>query len=385
MKYISLLGATGSIGQQTIDVVRNHPEQFNIVALSAGRNITLVRTYINEFMPELVSVQTKEDYEILKQEYRHQNVTFMYGDEGLVAVAVYHKASILVNAVMGSVGLYPTLQAIEAKKDIAIANKETLVTAGHLVIKAAKKAGVRLLPVDSEHSAIFQALQGEQEKNIERLIITASGGSFRDRTREQLVGVTVEEALNHPNWSMGAKITIDSASMMNKGLEVIEAHWLFDIPYDKIDVVLHRESVIHSMVEFHDSSVMAQLGTPDMRVPIQYALTFPDRLPLIGKKRLNLVEIGKLHFEEMNVTRYPCLQYAYEAGKIGGTMPTVLNAANEAAVANFLEGRISFLEIETLIEQALNRHQVIADPDLKTIREVDQITRQWITSFLNKG
>ena len=385
MKYISLLGATGSIGQQTIDVVRNHPEQFNIVALSAGRNITLVRTYINEFKPELVSVQTKEDYEILKNEYSHQNVTFMYGDEGLVAVSVYHKASILVNAVMGSVGLYPTLQAIEAKKDIAIANKETLVTAGHLVIKAAKKAGVRLLPVDSEHSAIFQALQGEQEKNIERLIITASGGSFRDRTREQLVGVTVEEALNHPNWSMGAKITIDSASMMNKGLEVIEAHWLFDIPYDNIDVVLHRESVIHSMVEFHDSSVMAQLGTPDMRVPIQYALTFPDRLPLIGKKRLNLVEIGKLHFEEMNVTRYPCLQYAYEAGKIGGTMPTVLNAANEAAVANFLEGRISFLEIETLIEQALNRHQVIADPDLMTIREVDQITRQWITSFLNKG
>lgn len=383
MKYISLLGATGSIGQQTIDVVRNHPEQFRIVALSAGRNIPLVRTYINELKPELVSVQTKEDYEILKSEY--QNVTFMYGEEGLVAVAVYHKASILVNAVMGSVGLYPTLQAIESKKDIAIANKETLVTAGHLVIKAAKNAGVQILPVDSEHSAIFQALQGEHEKNIERLIITASGGSFRDRSREQLVGVTVEEALHHPNWSMGAKITIDSASMMNKGLEVIEAHWLFSIPYDKIDVVLHRESVIHSMVEFHDSSVMAQLGTPDMRVPIQYALTYPDRLPLIGKKRLNLVEIGRLHFEEMDFTRYPCLQYAYEAGKIGGTMPTVLNAANEAAVANFLEGRISFLEIETLIEKALNRHQVINSPDLETIREVDQTTRQWIASFLKKG
>ena len=383
MKYISLLGATGSIGQQTIDVVRNHPEQFSIVALSAGRNIPLVRTYINELKPEFVSVQTKEDYETLKNEY--QNVTFMYGDEGLVAVAVYHKASILVNAVMGSVGLYPTLQAIEAKKDIAIANKETLVTAGHLVIKAAKQAGVQLLPVDSEHSAIFQALQGEQEKNIERLIITASGGSFRDRSREQLIGVTVEEALHHPNWSMGAKITIDSASMMNKGLEVIEAHWLFNLPYDKIDVVLHRESVIHSMVEFHDSSVMAQLGTPDMRVPIQYALTYPDRLPLIGKKRLDLVQIGKLHFEEMDFTRYPCLQYAYEAGKIGGTMPTVLNAANEAAVANFLEGRIPFLEIETLIEEALNRHQVIANPDLTTIREVDQTTRQWIASFLKKG
>ncbi len=383
MKYISLLGATGSIGQQTIDVVRNHPEQFKIVALSAGRNIPLVRTYINEFKPELVSVQTKEDCETLKSEYQH--VTFMYGDEGLIDVAVYDKANILVNAVMGSVGLYPTLQAIEAKKDIAIANKETLVTAGHLVIAAAKKAGVQLLPVDSEHSAIFQALQGEQEKNIERLIITASGGSFRDRTREQLEGVTVEEALHHPNWSMGAKITIDSASMMNKGLEVIEAHWLFNLPYDKIDVVLHRESVIHSMVEFHDSSVMAQLGTPDMRVPIQYALTYPDRLPLIGKKRLNLVEIGKLHFEEMDFNRYPCLQYAYEAGKIGGTMPTVLNAANEAAVANFLEGRISFLEIESLIEEALNRHQVIANPDLTTIREVDQLTRQWIASFLKKG
>lgn len=385
MKYISLLGATGSIGQQTIDVVRNHPEQFRIVALSAGKNISLVRTYINELKPELVSVQTKDDCETLKSEYGHQNITFMYGDEGLVAVAVYHKATILLNAVMGSVGLYPTLQAIEAKKDIAIANKETLVTAGHLVIKAAQKAGVKLLPVDSEHSAIFQALQGEQEKNIERLIITASGGSFRDRTREQLTGVTVEEALHHPNWSMGAKITIDSASMMNKGLEVIEAHWLFQLPYEQIDVVLHRESVIHSMVEFHDSSVMAQLGTPDMRVPIQYALTYPDRLPLIGKKRLNLAEIGKLHFEEMNFTRYPCLQFAYEAGKIGGTMPTVLNAANEAAVASFLEGRISFLEIETLIEKALNRHQVIGNPDLTTIREVDQTTRQWIASFLKEG
>lgn len=383
MKNISLLGATGSIGQQTIDVVRNHPEQFKIVALSAGKNIPLVRTYINDLKPELVSVQTKEDCVTLKSEY--PDVSFMYGEEGLIAVAVYEKASILVNAVMGSVGLYPTLQAIEARKDIAIANKETLVTAGHLVIAAAKKAEVQLLPVDSEHSAIFQALQGEHEKNIERLIITASGGSFRDRTREQLEGVTVEEALNHPNWSMGAKITIDSASMMNKGLEVIEAHWLFNLPYDKIDVVLHRESVIHSMVEFHDSSVMAQLGTPDMRVPIQYALTFPDRLPLIGRKKLNLIEIGKLHFEEMNFNRYPCLQYAYEAGKIGGTMPTVLNAANEAAVANFLEGRISFLEIESLIEEALNRHQAIINPDLTTIREVDQTTRQWVASFLKKG
>ncbi|MFD6439120.1 1-deoxy-D-xylulose-5-phosphate reductoisomerase [Peribacillus sp. NPDC060186] len=383
MKYISLLGATGSIGQQTADVVRAHPDQFKIVALSAGKNIELVRTYIQEFEPKLVSVQTKEDYHLLKSEFfSKQDIEFMYGDEGLTAVAVYDQATILVNAVIGSVGLYPTLQAIKAKKDIAIANKETLVTAGHLVINEAKKAGVRLLPVDSEHSAIFQALQGEKEKNIERLVITASGGSFRDRTREELKGVTVEEALNHPNWSMGAKITIDSASMMNKGLEVIEAHWLFDLPYDKIDVLLHRESIIHSMVEFHDSSVIAQLGTPDMRVPIQYALTYPDRLPLVGRKRLNLADAGKLHFSDMDFTRYPCLQFAYKAGKMGGTMTTVLNAANEAAVAAFLSGKVSFLEIETLIEKALNQHSVIALPDLETIQEVDLMTRQYIESLV---
>ncbi|WP_285766623.1 1-deoxy-D-xylulose-5-phosphate reductoisomerase [Peribacillus sp. SI8-4] len=383
MKNISLLGATGSIGQQTADVVRSHPEQFKIVALSAGKNIELVRAYIEEFEPKLVSVQTAEDYRLLKNEFfSRKDIEFMYGEEGLTAVAVYDQATILVNAVIGSVGLYPTLQAIKAKKDIAIANKETLVTAGHLVMSEAKKAGVRLLPVDSEHSAIFQALQGENAENIERLVITASGGSFRDRSREELKGVTVEQALNHPNWSMGAKITIDSASMMNKGLEVIEAHWLFDLPYDKIDVLLHKESIIHSMVEFHDSSVIAQLGTPDMRVPIQYALTYPDRVPLKGRKRLNLAEAGKLHFSEMDFTRYPCLQFAYKAGKMGGTMTTVLNAANEAAVAAFLSGKISFLEIETLIEKALNQHSVIPLPDLETISEVDIMTRQYIDSIV---
>ncbi|MEF2095514.1 1-deoxy-D-xylulose-5-phosphate reductoisomerase [Bacillus sp. CFBP9009] len=383
MKNISLLGATGSIGQQTADVVRSHPDQFKIVALSAGKNIELVRTYIKEFEPKLVSVQTEEDYHVLKSEFSsRKDIEFMYGDEGLTAVAVYGQATILVNAVIGSVGLYPTLQAIKAKKDIAIANKETLVTAGHLVISEAKKAGVRLLPVDSEHSAIFQALQGEKEKNIERLVITASGGSFRDRTREELKDVTVEEALNHPNWSMGAKITIDSASMMNKGLEVIEAHWLFDLPYNKIDVLLHKESIIHSMVEFHDSSVIAQLGTPDMRVPIQYALTYPDRVPLAGRKRLNLAEAGKLHFSDMDFTRYPCLQFAYKAGKMGGTMTTVLNAANEAAVSAFLSGKVTFLDIETLIEKALNQHSVIALPDLETIQEVDNMTRQYIESLV---
>ncbi|SFC07858.1 1-deoxy-D-xylulose 5-phosphate reductoisomerase [Bacillus sp. OV322] len=382
MKYISLLGATGSIGRQTADVVRSHPEEFRIVSLSAGRNISLTRKFINEFKPELVSVQTKEDCETLKTEFPSGDIKFVYGDTGLEEAAVYEKATVLVNAVIGSVGLAPTLKAIKAKKDIAIANKETLVTAGHLVMEEARKAGVSLLPVDSEHSAIFQALQGEKEKNIERLIITASGGSFRDRTREELKDVSVEDALNHPNWSMGAKITIDSATMMNKGLEVIEAHWLFGLPYEKIDVLLHKESIIHSMVEYHDSSVIAQLGTPDMRVPIQYALTYPDRLPLASKNRLDLASIGKLHFEEMDFGRFPCLQFAYEAGKMGGTMPTVLNAANEEAVARFLNGDISFLEIEKLIEKALNNHQAIDNPELSIIQEVDLHTRQYVKKLL---
>ncbi|MHA7135743.1 1-deoxy-D-xylulose-5-phosphate reductoisomerase [Rossellomorea arthrocnemi] len=379
MKKISLLGATGSIGTQTLDVIRENPEEFKLTAMSVGRNIEEARKMILEFSPQLISVQRKEDAELLKKEL--SSVKVLYGEEGLVEVACHQDADVLVNAVLGSVGLHPTLQAIEAGKMIAIANKETLVTAGHLVMEAARKKNTTLLPVDSEHSAIFQALQGEQEKNIEKLIITASGGSFRDRTREDLVGVTVTEALNHPNWSMGAKITIDSASMMNKGLEVIEAHWLFNIPYDQIEVVQHRESIIHSMIQFHDSSVMAQLGTPDMRVPIQYALTYPDRLIRPGK-RLDLVEMGKLHFEEMDVNRFRCLAFAYEAGRIGGSMTTVLNAANEAAVSMFLENKISFLDIEAYIEKAMSTHQVIHRPDLETIHEIDQQTRQLVSSWL---
>ncbi|MGM0851516.1 MAG: 1-deoxy-D-xylulose-5-phosphate reductoisomerase [Bacillota bacterium] len=380
MKKISLLGATGSIGTQTLDVIREHPEEFKLTAISVGRNIEEARKMILEFSPQLISVQRKEDAELLKKEMS-SSVKVLYGEEGLVEVACHQDADLLVNAVLGSVGLHPTLQAIESGKMIAIANKETLVTAGHLVMEAARKKNTSLLPVDSEHSAIFQALQGEQEKNIEKLIITASGGSFRDRTREELVGVTVTEALNHPNWSMGAKITIDSASMMNKGLEVIEAHWLFGIPYDQIEVVQHRESIIHSMIQFHDSSVMAQLGTPDMRVPIQYALTYPDRLIRPGK-RLDLVRIGKLHFEEMDLNRFRCLAFAYEAGRIGGSMPTVLNAANEAAVSMFLENKISFLDIETYIEKAMSTHQVIHRPDLESIHEIDQQTRQLVSSWL---
>ncbi|MEH6993855.1 1-deoxy-D-xylulose-5-phosphate reductoisomerase [Neobacillus drentensis] len=380
MKNISILGATGSIGTQTLDILREHPSDFKLVAISIGKNLDLARKMICEFKPELVSVQEYRDCNTLKAEF--PNTKFTFGEEGLVEAAVYPQTDILVNAVIGSIGLNPTLHAIEAGKTIAIANKETLVTAGHLVMGAAEKSGVALLPVDSEHSAIFQCLQGEKDKNIERLILTASGGSFRDRTRKELEGVTVREALNHPNWSMGAKITIDSATMMNKGLEVIEAHWLYNMPYEKIDVLLHKESIIHSMVEFHDSSIIAQLGTPDMRVPIQYALSYPDRLPLTSSQRLDLAKIGQLHFQEMDATRFRCMQFAYEAGKQGGTLPTVLNAANEVAVAAFLNEKISFLQIEDMIEKALNKHELIKNPDLSIIQEVDKETRQYVNSLL---
>lgn len=374
------MGATGSIGTQTLDIIREHPTEYKLLAISIGKNLELARKMINEFQPELVSVQEYNDCNTLKSEF--PNTKFTFGDEGLVEVAVFPSADILVNAVIGSVGLNPTLQAIESGKTIAIANKETLVTAGHLVMEAAERNGVALLPVDSEHSAIFQCLQGEQEKNIERLILTASGGSFRDRTRQELEGVTVREALNHPNWSMGAKITIDSATMMNKGLEVIEAHWLYNMPYEKIDVLLHKESIIHSMVEFHDSSVIAQLGSPDMRVPIQYALSYPDRLQLPTSQRLNLAQVGKLHFQEMDVNRFRCMEFAYEAGKKGGTMPTVLNAANEVAVAAFLDGKIRFLQIEDMIEKALSKLDLIKNPDISIIQEVDKETRQYVQTLL---
>ncbi|KIQ95222.1 1-deoxy-D-xylulose 5-phosphate reductoisomerase [Anoxybacillus thermarum] len=379
MRAISLLGATGSIGMQTLDVIRAHGDAFRLVAFSAGRNIEQARIIIEQFSPKVVCVAQKEDADMLQREYIGR-VRIVSGEDGLIEVATVQEADIVVNAVVGSVGLVPTLKAIEAKKTIALANKETLVTAGHLVMKHAIDYGVSILPVDSEHSAIFQCLQGEQQKNIECIILTASGGSFRDRTREQLEHVTVEEALKHPNWSMGAKITIDSATMMNKGLEVIEAHWLFHLPYEQIDVLLHKESIIHSMVQFHDGSVIAQLGTPDMRVPIQYALTYPDRFPL-HIERLNLAQVATLHFQKVDMNRFRCLQFAYEAGKIGGTMPTVLNAANEEAVAAFLAGRISFLAIEQCIEQAMERHVPIAHPDLETIREVDRETRQYVKSL----
>ena len=380
MKKISLLGATGSIGIQTIDIITAQPEKFQLVAFSAGRNIEKAREIITQLKPELVSMQEEADAITLSKEFPH--ITFTYGQKGLVEVATHPNTTVLVNAVLGSVGLESTLAAIRMSKTIAIANKETLVTAGHLVMAEARKYGAPILPVDSEHSALYQSMNGENPKAISRLILTASGGSFRDRTRAELEGVTVKDALNHPNWSMGAKITIDSATMMNKGLEVIEAHVLFNMPYDNIDVLLHRESIIHSMVEYHDTSVMAQLGTPDMRVPIQYALSYPDRYPLIGGQRLNVAQIGKLHFKEVDFNRFRALKLAYDAGRAGGTVLTAMNAANEAAVALFLQEKITFLQIEEIIERVMNEHNNILVPDLETILHVDAETRNIVLNMV---
>lgn len=379
MKKIILLGATGSIGVQTADIIREHPQEFKLIGFSSGRNMETTRELIREFSPEIVCVQLADDAHALAQEFT--KTQFAHGAEGLIDIATY-EADVLVNAVIGSVGLEPTLEAIKRGRTIAIANKETLVTAGHLVMASAKQYGADILPVDSEHSALFQALNGEKLEQASRLILTASGGSFRDKSRDELKSVTVEDALNHPNWSMGAKITIDSATMLNKGLEVIEAHVLFDFAYDDIDVLLHRESIIHSMVEFQDTSVMAQLGTPDMRVPIQYALSFPDRLPRPNAKRLDLAEIAQLNFREMDYERFRALKLAFDAGREGGTMTTVLNAANEQAVAMFLNRKIGFLQIEEFIERAMDAHETIHAPDLETILTVDSETRKTVENML---
>ncbi|AHD05922.1 1-deoxy-D-xylulose 5-phosphate reductoisomerase Dxr [Paenibacillus larvae subsp. larvae DSM 25430] len=377
-KSISILGSTGSIGTQTLEVVENHPELFTVKALAGGRNINLLAEQARKFSPEMISVADKKLAEQIKSLVPPDTKVF-YGEEGLIEAAAGTDADVTLTAVVGSQGLKPTLAAIESGKQIALANKETLVSAGHLVTEAARKHKVTLLPLDSEHSAIFQCLNGENSKDVRAITLTASGGSFRDKTRDQLQGVTVKEALNHPNWSMGAKVTIDSATMVNKGLEVIEAHWLFGVPYGQIEVMIHPESIIHSYVEFQDYSIIAQLGLPDMRIPIQYALTFPKRLPSPGKS-LNLAEIGKLHFHRMDFDRFPCLRMAYECGKAGGTATTVFNAANEVAVARFLKGEISFLKIEDLIERTLNAHNPETMPSLEEITEADS----WARTFASQ-
>ncbi|ALN76278.1 MULTISPECIES: 1-deoxy-D-xylulose-5-phosphate reductoisomerase [Staphylococcus] len=366
MKNIAVLGASGSIGTQAIDVIERHPNEFNLIAFTVGKNIDYAKKIIEKHQPEMISVQNIEDIDAFSE----YDVNIVSGKEGLISVATYEKNDLVLNALLGSVGLEPTIRAIKAGKDIALANKETLVVAGELVMAHARQYNVNILPVDSEHAAIFQCLNGEDMKQIKKVTITASGGSFRDLSREALEHVTVEDALNHPNWSMGHKITIDSATMMNKGFEVIEAKWLFDLDISKIETILHKESIIHSMVEFVDTSVMAQLGTPDMRMPIQYAFTYPKRIEHQAPS-LNLAEVAQLHFKAMDFERYRCLQYAYDAIKIGGTMPVVLNAVNEVAVAKFLNKEIRFLDIERMIKREMDRHEVIQHPTLDQILALD--------------
>lgn len=372
-KRIAILGSTGSIGTQTLDVIANHPERFEVVALAAGRNIDLILEQIRTFCPRVVSVADASAASELKSRIGDE-VQIEHGERGLIQVAAHSGADMLVTAIVGSRGLAPTLAAIEAGVAIGLANKETLISAGHLIMEAAKRRAVPIIPIDSEHSAIFQCLNGENPAQVKRIILTASGGAFRDKQRSELARVTVEEALRHPNWSMGAKITIDSATMVNKGLEVIEAHWLFGLDYDRIEVVIHPESIIHSMVEYADTSIIAQLGNPDMRVPIQYALTYPERIA--GPYRpLDLVRAGALHFRPMDTDRYPSVRMAYDAGRCGGTMPTVFSAANEVAVERFLQRDIEFLQIEDVIASVMEQHQVTPHPGLEEILAADHWAR----------
>lgn len=379
LERIAVLGSTGSIGTSTLEVVRQHREEFSIVALAAGSNVERMIEQVKEFSPKLVSMGTKEAADKVRQEVSSK-VKVVWGKEGLLEVAQHPDATYVVSALVGSMGLPPTLAAIEAGKKIGLANKETLVTAGHLVSSAAKKHQVPILPIDSEHSALFQCLNGEHREDVRKLILTASGGAFREKSREELVGVTKEQALKHPNWSMGAKVTIDSATLMNKGLEVIEAHWLYDMPYEDIEVLIHPQSIIHSMVEFQDGAVMAQLGTPDMKVPIQYALSYPRRLPL-ETEPIDFVKLARLDFRAPDLNRFPCLKMAYEAGKVGGTMTTVLNAANEIAVEKFLQDEIPFLQIEEIVEQTLMQHEKIDHPSLEEIEWADRWARNFAFSF----
>ncbi len=372
MKKIGILGSTGSIGTQTLDVVDECG--FEVIALTANSRVDLLAEQALKYHPELVVLMNPDSLDELEYKLKGQNIKVLSGMEGLLQIVNHPEIDLIVNALVGAVGVRPTLEAIRSGKDIALANKETLVTAGELVMAEAAKHEVQILPVDSEHNALFQALQGEEVKWVSRLILTASGGPFRRYTAEDLEQVTPTQALKHPNWDMGGKITIDSATLMNKGLEVIEAHWLFGIDYDHIDVVVHPQSIIHSLVEFHDSSILAELGLPDMRIPIQYALTYPER-EKNRLERLDLVKVAQLTFEEPKKELFPCLDLAYRAGRRGGTLPAVMNAANEVAVAKFMQGKITFQEIPDYITRIMNRHQVIDSPDLEEILAADNWAR----------
>ena len=377
MKKIAILGSTGSIGTQTLDVIRAHSDELEVVALAAGSNKERLKEQIREFHPELVSLSDEKKAQELKEELAGEAVEVVCGMDGLIEVAGIDSADVVVTAVVGMMGILPTMEAIRQGKDIALANKETLVTAGHLIIPMAREYGVSILPVDSEHSAIFQCLQGEPKKARDKILLTASGGPFRGKSAEFLETVTLEDALNHPNWSMGPKITIDSSTMVNKGLEVMEAKWLFGVDYSQIEVVIQPQSIIHSMVQYIDGAVIAQLGTPDMRVPIEYALFYPERRSLPGD-RLDFSKLSQITFEKPDYKVFRGLSLAIEAGKTGGTMPTVFNAANERAVAKFLKGEIKYTDIVRSIEKCMDAHKVSAHPDLEEILA----TEQWVYSVL---
>lgn len=378
MKKISILGSTGSIGTQTLEVCENLGD-VQVMGLSVNKNIKLAEEQIRKFKPKLVSVVDEDAAKELKIAVSDTDTKIISGRESMSEISAMPEIDTVVTSVVGIAGLEPTMAAIKSGVNIALANKETLVTAGSIVIDAAKENNVSILPVDSEHSAIFQCIGSHSKEQINRLIITASGGSFYGKTADELENVTVKEALNHPNWSMGQKITIDSATLMNKGLEVIEAHWLFDMGYDNIDVVVHRESIIHSLVEFKDLSVLAQMGLPDMKLPIHYALCYPDRVPS-DIKPLNLWELGKLTFAKPDMETFRCLPLAIKAGKDGGTMPTVLNGANEVAVELFLKGKIKFNDIFKIVENALSNHKNVLNPTLDDIIDTDRYVREEVYS-----
>ena len=378
MRQISVLGSTGSIGTQTLQVVRNNKD-IHVAALAAGSNVDLIEQQIREFRPELAVLWEEKKAEELKLRVADLDVKVSWGMEGLMEAASIPAAETVVTAVVGMIGIRPTIAAIEAGKDIALANKETLVTAGHLIIPLAKEKGVKILPVDSEHSAIFQCLQGERDNHIDKILLTASGGPFRGWTLEQMKKVQLEDVLKHPNWSMGHKITIDSSTMVNKGLEVMEAKWLFGVDIDRIQVLVQPQSVIHSAVQFDDGAVIAQLGTPDMKLPIQYALYYPERRYLPGD-RLDFGKLAKITFEDPDPVNFPGLALALRAGRTGGSLPTVFNAANERAVAMFLKKQIGYLDIARIIEEAMDAHKVIAHPDLDQILRTEQETYDFIAA-----
>ncbi len=378
MKKIAILGSTGSIGTQTLDVVRANGD-IEVLGISAGRNVKMLEEQAREFHPKLIAVWEENAAKDLAVRLQDMDVKIVSGMDGLLELARMPETDILVTAVVGMIGIRPTMEGIRAGKDIALANKETLVTAGHLIIPMAKEYGVQILPVDSEHSAIFQALHGEKRAQVEKLLITASGGPFRGRKREELKNVTLADTLKHPNWVMGQKITVDSATLVNKGLEVMEARWLFDVDLDHIQVVVQPKSIIHSMVEFKDGAVMAQLGTPDMRLPIQYALYYPERRYLDGE-RLDFHKLKEITFEDPDMETFLGLPMAMDAARAGGSMPTVFNAANELAVKKFLQEKIGFLDIYEIIAQSMARHKVVENPDLEEILAVEDETYRWIES-----